>query len=300
MFDARTEKEIAAAAEALGIEPAALIAIAEVESGGQVFADIEGRDEPLIRFEGHYFDKRLSDADRARARADGIASPVAGEVANPASQEARWRLLRRAAAINRQATYESVSWGLGQVMGAHWQWLGFADIDALVAEAREGAAGQARLMARFIDKAGLKQAIERHDWEAFARGYNGPGFRRHGYDQKIAAAYARHSGVAAPAPKPRRAGGGEELLGRGSQGAAVVDLQQMLTALGYPLDDDGQFGSATERAVKDFQREKGLAADGLVGPDTRAAIRKALPLGPTFGEIWSAALGWLKRRFSPR
>jgi peptidoglycan hydrolase-like protein with peptidoglycan-binding domain len=52
--------------------------------------------------------------------------------------------------------------------------------------------------------------------------------------------------------------------------------------------------------VKDFQREKGLAADGLVGPDTRAAIRKALPLGPTFGEIWSAALGWLKRRFSPR
>ena len=54
---------------------------------------VDGRDEPLIRFEGHYFDKRLSDADRARARADGIASPVAGEVANPASQEARWRLL---------------------------------------------------------------------------------------------------------------------------------------------------------------------------------------------------------------
>ena len=94
MFEPKTAEEIESAAEGLGIEPAALLAIAEVESGGQVFAVVDGRDEPLIRFEGHYFDKRLSDADRARARADGIASPVAGEVANPASQEARWRLLR--------------------------------------------------------------------------------------------------------------------------------------------------------------------------------------------------------------
>ena len=93
MFERNTEEEIANVAESLGIEPAALLAIAEVESGGQVFARVDGRDEPLIRFEGHYFDKRLSDADRARARADGLASPVAGEVANPASQEARWRLL---------------------------------------------------------------------------------------------------------------------------------------------------------------------------------------------------------------
>ena len=300
MFELKTAEEIESAAKAAGIEPAALLAIAEVESGGQVFAVVDGRDEPLIRFEGHYFDKRLSDADRARARADGIASPVAGEVANPASQEARWRLLRRAAAIDRQAAYESVSWGLGKVMGAHWRWLGFGSVDALVAEAREGAAGQARLMMRFIDKAGLKRAIEQHDWEAFARGYNGPGFRRHGYDRKIAAAYARHTGGARPpAPRQLPAAAGEDLLGRGSQGAAVVDLQQMLTALGYPLDDDGKFGPATERAVKDFQREKGLAADGLVGPDTRAAIRKALPLGPTFGEIWAAATGWLKRLFSP-
>ena len=91
------------------------------------------------------------------------------------------------------------------------------------------------------------------DWEAFARGYNGPGFERHGYDRKIAAAYARQTGQADAETAGRK--GTHDLLGRGSRGAAVVDLQQMLTALGYPLDDDGQFGPATERAVKDFQRE---------------------------------------------
>ena len=46
-------------------------------------------------------------------------------------------------------------------MGAHWAWLGFADVDALVAEARSGAAGQARLMARYIKKAGLVTAIRK-------------------------------------------------------------------------------------------------------------------------------------------
>jgi N-acetylmuramidase len=81
--------------------------------------------------------------------------------------------------------------GIGQVMGAHWAWLGYADVDALIAEARGGVAGQVRLMARYIDKAGLAAAIRRCDWEAFARGYNGPQFRRHGYHVKIAAAYHR-------------------------------------------------------------------------------------------------------------
>jgi hypothetical protein len=191
MFTAETRLEIAAIANDLELEPEALLAIAEVESGGKGLAIVGGKPEPLIRFEGHYFDRRLSAADRMRARADGLASPAAGAVANPGTQAGRWSLLARACAIDARAANESVSWGIGQVMGAHWAWLGYADVDALIAEARGGVAGQVRLMARYIDKAGLAAAIRRCDWEAFARGYNGPQFRRHGYHVKIAAAYHR-------------------------------------------------------------------------------------------------------------
>ena len=191
MFTAETRLEIIAIANNLELEPEALLAIADVESGGKGFAIVGGRPEPLIRFEGHYFDRRLSAADRMRARADGLASPAAGAVANPGTQAGRWSLLARACAIDARAANESVSWGIGQVMGAHWAWLGYADVDALIAEARGGVAGQVRLMARYIDKAGLAAAIRRCDWEAFARGYNGPQFRRHGYHVKIAAAYHR-------------------------------------------------------------------------------------------------------------
>jgi hypothetical protein len=135
--------------------------------------------------------RRNQTRNRQRARADGLASPAAGAVANPKTQAGRWALLAKACAIDARAANESVSWGIGQVMGAHWGWLGYADVDALVAEARCGVAGQIRLMARYIEKAGLAAAVRRRDWEAFARGYNGPQYRRYGYHRKIAAAYHR-------------------------------------------------------------------------------------------------------------
>lgn len=191
MFDSAVMAEIGKVARTLGIEAAALAAVAEVESGGHPFAVIEGRREPLIRFEGHYFDRRLAGGKRETARLAGLASPTPGAVPNSPSQAARWKLLARAEAIDRQAARESVSWGVGQIMGAHWRWLGYADVDALVAEARAGVEGQMRLMAKFIEKSGLAPALTARDWNAFARGYNGPSYRRQSYHLKLSMAYRR-------------------------------------------------------------------------------------------------------------
>ncbi|MCI5074779.1 N-acetylmuramidase domain-containing protein [Oricola sp.] len=269
MFSEETIRHIEATAREAGLEPAALLAIAEVESGGRAFAMVEGRPEPLIRFEGHYFDRLVDDAKRADARAKGLASPTAGAVKNPASQAARWRLLEAATAIDRDAALQSVSWGIGQVMGAHWKALGYASAEALVEEARSGAGGQTRLMLRFLQRNGLTDVIRAHDWATFARAYNGPGYRTHRYDSRIAAAYARHArGAKAPA--------GGAVLRRGDGGETVADLQRMLTATGYPLAPDGRFGPATARAVERFQSDLGLAVDGIVGPQTRAALETAV------------------------
>lgn len=291
MFSSDVISEISGAAKSLDIEPAALLAVAEVESGGVAFAIVDGKREPLIRFEGHYFDQRLSPEKRAVARAAGLASPIAGAVANPVSQVGRWDLLARAVRIDRGAAYESVSWGIGQVMGAHWKKLGFASVGDFVALARRDIAGQAEIMMRFIGMEGLSAPLAAQDWAAFAHGYNGPLYARSNYNGRIAAAYAEYGGspAAHATPRPQQARG--ELLYRGMRGNAVFDLQTLLTSLGYGTAADGIFGGNTERAVKAFQSGYRLAADGIVGPATYAALEAAIAETP--GLIAFLRRGWV-------
>lgn len=257
-----------------GLDPNALLAVAQVESRGRVFAQVDGRNEPLIRFEGHYFYRLLGTAKRNRAVVAGLAHPRAGKVRNPITQAGRWAMLHRAEAIDRNAALASVSWGCGQVMGDHWRWLGYASIGALVTDARSGAEGQVRLMARFIVKAGLADRLADRDWAGFARAYNGPGYRANRYDTKMAEAFEAITGE--PPARPRHA---PALLRLGSRGPAVEDLQRQLRGLGHALIADGDFGPATEAALKAFQAANGLVVDGAFGAKAAEVMARRLPRG---------------------
>jgi peptidoglycan hydrolase-like protein with peptidoglycan-binding domain len=53
------------------------------------------------------------------------------------------------------------------------------------------------------------------------------------------------------------------------KGDDVKHLQDDLNLLKYgPVTSDSQFGAKTEAAVKHFQKDKKLSADGVVGPKT--------------------------------
>jgi peptidoglycan hydrolase-like protein with peptidoglycan-binding domain len=57
------------------------------------------------------------------------------------------------------------------------------------------------------------------------------------------------------------------------KGVRVQALQAKLLTLGYdPGTADGLFGAKTKAAVQKFQTDKGLVADGIVGPLTQAAL----------------------------
>jgi hypothetical protein len=66
---------------------------------------------------------------------------------------------------------------------------------------------------------------------------------------------------------------GQRMLARGTVGADVETLQRILRAKAYgALAVNGAFDDPTERAVERFQRDAGLAVDGVVGPQTRPAL----------------------------
>lgn len=72
---------------------------------------------------------------------------------------------------------------------------------------------------------------------------------------------------------------------RGNKGKDVTEAQTILKSLGYDLGSygvDGDFGSATERAVKAFQKDHGLTQDGVIGPMTWDALQKAEPVEKTY------------------
>ena len=65
------------------------------------------------------------------------------------------------------------------------------------------------------------------------------------------------------------------VLQRSMQGADVVEIQKALKSLGYNVNADGHFGAQTENAVRTFQQESGIPADGIIGPETLQAMRSA-------------------------
>jgi peptidoglycan hydrolase-like protein with peptidoglycan-binding domain len=62
------------------------------------------------------------------------------------------------------------------------------------------------------------------------------------------------------------------LFRNGDEGPEVYAIQWLLRAQGYNLSVDGQFGAQTRSRVIAFQGDQGLAADGIVGPNTWGAL----------------------------
>ncbi len=85
----------------------------------------------------------------------------------------------------------------------------------------------------------------------------------------------------------------------GSTGQDVRNVQSKLKALGFLKGNvDGDFGAATEAAVKAFQKQYGLTVDGKVGPDTLRKLASARATARP--SVTSTPKGGSKRTATPR
>lgn len=189
--------DIQQAAATLDCDPAALLAVIQTESRGDGFL-ADG--SVTILFERHVMRRRMikhgiepSDIGLAEHHWPDLVNRQPGGYLGGMAEHRR---LNTARTIHEQSALESTSWGLFQIMGFHWQRLGFADVHTMVATLSLSEQSQLDLLVRFIqtDRGDLLSALQTHNWKAFAHGYNGPAYAKNQYDQKLAAAYkqARH------------------------------------------------------------------------------------------------------------
>ena len=172
------------------VELAAIKAVYKVESNGKGFVG----DSPKILFEGHVFWERLKalglrPETLARGNEDILYPKWTKEFyVGGGAEQGR---LTRAEAIQSDAARESASWGLFQIMGYHWKSLGYASIDEFVELMGEHESKQLDAFCRFInnkkDRSGrtLATMLAQKDWTAFAYNYNGEGYRKNAYDDKL-------------------------------------------------------------------------------------------------------------------
>lgn len=198
-------EDYARAAVRLGVDEWAIRAVCAVESRGTGFLP-DG--QPVILFERHVMYRRLTAiTSMLSALAEtypDLVNPAPGGYARGVNAAARSAgehdRLARARTINEGCAIESASWGLFQLMGFHWQRLGFGSAVEFEQAMCRSEGAQLDAFVRFIETDGkLAAALRAHDWRAFAERYNGKNFTRgdadpsNDYDVRLAAAYEQAS-----------------------------------------------------------------------------------------------------------
>lgn len=183
MVSTFTAEGIALAAKRLGVDVPTVRAVAEVESNGVGFLP-DGR--PKILFERHIF-SRLTDRRFDGSHPD-ISNPDPGNYDGGAGEYLR---LYQAVQLDGEAAIQSASWGSFQLMGFNWRECGEKSPYGFLLAMHHDADAHLALFASFVVNKGLSDELQRRDWAAFAKGYNGPNYRANRYDRKLQDAYAR-------------------------------------------------------------------------------------------------------------
>jgi len=190
------QKDLQQAAERLGVPLASILAVNQVESRGEGFL-ANGR--PVILFERHVMFARLqangmteAEADAQAAKYPALVNRLTGGYAGGTAEHQR---LAQAKQIHTASALESASWGLFQIMGYHWERLGYLDAQHFADTMALSEAAQLDAFVCFIETdPALHKALKARNWKAFAKLYNGPAYAKNLYDVKLARAYAQFAG----------------------------------------------------------------------------------------------------------
>jgi hypothetical protein len=198
-----TEADFERAAKSLNCEVACIKAVTEVEARGGGFYP-SGR--PKILFEAHIFSRAT------QHQYDATYPDISCLKWNRKlykGGEKEYERLQKAMALDRQAALASASWGLFQIVGFHYQKVGFDSVDAYLEAMFQSEGHQLDAFVNFIKAAKLDAHLRAKRWARFAKGYNGQAMRKISMIKNLRQLMRntvdkqQHSAVGRPEPRPR-------------------------------------------------------------------------------------------------
>jgi hypothetical protein len=200
---ALTRADFEAAAQRLGCEVEALLAVVDVECGiGRSGFDKNGR--PIILYEPHWFSRLTNPKRRYDQSHPEVSYLKWRERPYPKDQEGVWALMRSAFILEEDAALAATSWGRFQIMGFNHDFCGYSSPRDLVTALCQSEQNQLKAFEAFVRAKAIDDDLQRRDWAGFALVYNGSGYAENKYDQKMAQRYEARKAESAKLAKKNR------------------------------------------------------------------------------------------------
>lgn len=194
-FRTLTEHDYRQVADELDIPVAAIKAIVEIEAGPRA-EGFNPDDTPIINFDLSIFRQNAA-RRKINLNKYKTSHPVVFAPPNARKygtrQNAQYARLDAAMLIDTVCALESTFWGMFQIGGFNWKICGCTSIRDFVFRMSCSELDQLELFAAFLRARNLVPYIRNRQWAQFALRYNGPGYAKHGYDRRLAAAFNKYS-----------------------------------------------------------------------------------------------------------
>ncbi len=175
-----TDYDIPRIAHTIGVGEDEIHALLDVESRGVGF----NKNGVILLFEEHVFHRQLPKSMRREAVRKGLAYPKWRR-----NYKNNYQRFLQAYEFHPEAALMACSWGMPQIMGFNYRIVGYETVQQMVKAFAESEAIQLEAMVEFIKSSNLDDELRDHDWAGFARGYNGKGYKRNRYDERLKARY---------------------------------------------------------------------------------------------------------------
>ena len=190
-----SEHDFEEVAAELGVEVAAIKAVTDIEAG-RTHEGFWSEGKPLINFDLGVYRARAARRGvnlKKYARSHSVIFNRPNTARYGSQQAAQRARLDAAMSIDSVSAIEGTFWGMFQIGGFNYARCGAKNHSEFVRLMSRSERDQLELFAAFIRNAGLLPALQRKDWRAFARGYNGPSYASRGYHTRLASSYAKHA-----------------------------------------------------------------------------------------------------------